>query len=350
MRHRPVVAVSALLLLALGACSGEAAPADELSWEDSPLSKAFAQFYGTEENPEEWERQEAERQREVEEITATCMAEQGFEYLPVAQDQAVTYTEDEDVDTAEWAEQYGYGITTEPWADEQPAEPAEEWVDPNEDYVSSMSPSEQEAYFAALHGEPTFAEGDGEWVEGEDIAEEYSWEEAGCQGRAYHEVYEEDEDAAMMEDPAFTEFFAAAERLYEDAQRDPRVTEINAEWAECMADAGVSGMTTPDEASTALYEEYDRLYMEADSQVDWETIDWEALGETADPVREYMDEAGLDALREREIATAVADHACQEELQTQTRYLQVQFDLEETFVETYSAEIDALIATYGQES
>lgn len=347
MRPRPVVAVSALLLLALGACSEEAAPAD-LTWEDSPLSKAFAQFYGTDQSPEEWERQEVERQREVEEITATCMAEEGFEYTPVAQDQSVTYVEDEETDTAEWAEQYGYGITTDPWAEEQPVEPAEEWSDPNEDYVSSMSPSEQEAYFAALHGEPTFD--DGEWVEDEDVAEEYSWEEAGCQGRAFHEVYEEDESAAMMEDPAFTEFFAAAERLYEDSLRDPRVTELNAEWAECMADAGIAGMTAPDEASMALYEEYDRLYMEADSQIDWESIDWEALGETADPVREHMDQAALDALREREIATAVSDHACQEELDTQSRYLQVQFDLEEKFVETYSAEIEALIATYGQES
>ena len=346
-----------LAALALAACSGAGPGANaDLTWEDSPLNKVLDGFYGgIDEDPEEYERVEAERQRQVEEIVASCMAEEGFEYTPVAYDAgtSVTYEEVDDTETAEWAQQYGYGITTDPWSVEEPVdpmEPEEEWSDPNWDYVESMSQSEQDAYYAALYGAGSISEEvdeGGEWIE-EEEPEEYSWEDEGCQGRAYHEVYDDEPGQEVWEDPAFTEFFAAAERLYEDALNDPRMTEMNAEWAACMADAGVTGMIAPDEAANTLHEEYEKLYMEADALVDWESIDWDKVSPYFDPVREAMDGAGLSELREREIATAVADHACQEDLDLESRYLAVQFEHEEEFVKTYQAEIDALVATYGQ--
>lgn len=347
MRIRHVLVASCAVAL-LTACGGGGETAGEdLTWEDSPLSQALSSVWGVEQDPEEWEREEADRQREVEEIVAACMAEEGFEYTPAVYDGgSVIIGEDDDWGSEEWTAQYGYGVTTDPWMDEQPAEPVEEWVDPNQDYVESMSPSEQEAYFEALHG-PMIEE---EWVEG-DPEPEYDWEQAGCYGRAQHEVYEEGDPASQLwEDPTFAEFFAAAEKLYEDVQRDPRVAEVNAEWVACMDEAGITGMTSPDEAQEVIYEEYNRMYEEADAQIDWENIDWESLGENADPVRDLMDQAGLADLREREIAQAVADHACREELDVESRYLSIQFELEEKLVETYKADIEAIVATYGQES
>ena len=349
MRRPLPVAAAALAVAVLAACGQDAAPAEDLSWEDSPLSKALADLYGGDLSPEEQEREMAEREREVQEIIATCMAEQGFEYIPVTFDDSfVVWDEDDDWGSPEWAEQYGYGITTDPWADEQPQEPVEEWADPNDDYVMAMSPAEQEAYFEALHGPMEEFEDDGEWVEDVDV--EYSWEDAGCYGLAQHEVYDQGNEQDMWEDPAFSELFAAAERLYDDVQRDPEVAEINDEWAACMADAGFDGMTAPEDAAAPLYEEWERLYTEAETQIDWENLDWDAMGPNTDPVRDLIGEDVIAELREREIATAVADSTCQAELGTQSRYLAVQFEHEEKFLETWQSDIEALVAIYGQES
>ena len=349
MRTARVVVASIAALAALAACSdGPAAEGSEVSWEDSPLNKALGAVWGGVQDPEELEREEAERNREVEEVIAGCMADEGFEYTPVDYGTSTfSYTEDEDWDTREWAEQYGYGITTDPWSEEVVEEPEEEFVDPNEDYVNAMSASEQEAYYEALYGPQTFEEE--EWVEGEeDVIAEYNWEEAGCQGLAQHKVYEEDDP---WSDPAFAEFFAAMERLYQDGENDPRMREINDEWAACMADAGITGMTSPMAASETLYEEYDKLYQEADAQIDWENFDWEAMeASDADPVTEIMEEIGLVELREREIAAAVADFDCQEELDVEARSLKIQFELEEEFIETYQADIDAINAAYGKDA
>ncbi len=350
MRTARVVVASVAALVALAACSdGPATEGAELTWEDSPLNKALGAVWGGEQDPEDAEREEAERTRKVEEVVASCMADEGFEYTPVEYDMgSVTVTEDEDWDTKEWAQQYGYGITTDPWSEDVVAEPEEEWTDPNEEYVSGMSGSEQEAYYEALYGPQTFTE-DEDVVEGEEIVEEYNWEESGCQGLAHHEVYEEDDP---WTDPAFTEFFEAMDRLYQDGEQDPRMREVNDEWAACMADAGVSGMTSPMAASEMFYQEFDTLYQEADAQIDWENLDWEAMEAdgTTDPVRDIMEGMGLAELREREIAAAVADFDCQEELDVEARSLEIQFELEEEFIETYQADIDAIVAAYGKDA
>src|SRR5690606_1253298 len=149
MRTARVVLASVAALAALTACSdGPAAESAELTWEDSPLNEALGVVWGSGQDPEEMEREEAERMRQVEETVASCMADEGFEYTPVEYDMGTTIvTEDEDWNTEEWAQQYGYGVTTDPWSaqEEEVAEPEEEWVDPNDEYVNGMSASEQEA-------------------------------------------------------------------------------------------------------------------------------------------------------------------------------------------------------------
>jgi len=102
----------------------------------------MADFWGADQDEESMQREEDERMRAMEEAVAACMAEQGFEYIPVdhsTRTVVVHDDEEEDIESVEWAQQYGYGVTTEPWADEAPSV-EEEWVDPNEDYVNAMSP------------------------------------------------------------------------------------------------------------------------------------------------------------------------------------------------------------------
>lgn len=102
----------------------------------------MADFWGADQDEESMQLEEDERMRAMEEAVAACMAEQGFEYIPVdhsTRTVVVHDDEEEDIESVEWAQQYWYGVTTEPWADEAPSV-EEEWVDPNEDYVNAMSP------------------------------------------------------------------------------------------------------------------------------------------------------------------------------------------------------------------
>src|SRR5690606_2364200 len=133
----------------------------------------------------------------------------GFEYTPVdwSAMNGGSFSSDElDVQwgTLEFAEQYGYGATTDPWGNQgeevvDPGAEQEQFVDPNQEYVDSMSETEASAYYAALYGEqPEFDENADPEAE---IETEYSWEDAGCQGKASHEVYEV---GTGMDDERFT--------------------------------------------------------------------------------------------------------------------------------------------------
>ena len=60
-------------------------------------------------------------------------------------------------DSLEFAEQYGYGATT---SQDMPMNQGadEEWVDPNADYVATMSETEQQAFYEALYGAQSMSE------------------------------------------------------------------------------------------------------------------------------------------------------------------------------------------------
>lgn len=314
----PLVSVVAAgcLALVLGACSpGGNGPTDDasLSYEDSPLSPYFEKIGGT---PDDEAAQE-EKARQVEELVATCMQEQGFEYTP--QDVSGMFmrsTEDEDGpawDSLEWAEQYGYGMTTS--SEAYPTDEESEWVDPNADYVAGMSEGEQQAFYAALYGEPQ-DEPTGE--EGEEV--EYDWTTAGCQGEAQHEIYEAGQ---IWSDPEYEELMDELSELYVNPAEDDALAEVRRAWAQCMADEGYD-FATPDDAVNSI--------VEAQNEIPFD----ETTG--------TQDEAALDELKTTEIATAVADRTCQNETKYAQKQLQVQFDREEEFISAHKAELDAMVA------
>lgn len=350
-RRHVTTATCALAALTLAGCSGND-PDGDLTWEDSPLAQKFEEFYDAEKTQADYDLESAERERAEQEIIAQCMADEGFEYIPVDYSGGVTYVSGEDWGSEEWTQQYGYGITTDPWADEEPVSGDEdaEWLDPNAEYYESMSDSEREAYDIALNGEQTEI-GEGEWVEDDEgyyDDSDYNWEDGGCWGKANHEVYQDEN--SMWEDPAFTEMMEAYEGVYEKVQTDPRMADINAEWAQCMADAGLTGLAAPDDTYTAIVDEYDLIMRKVEDEIDLDGIDWDNVPDDYDPWQEYMEGAGLVELREREIAMAVADLACQEESNVESRRLSIQFEYEEEFLAEWEAELDALIATHGQNS
>lgn len=312
-------------VLALTGCSDDKkSSSDGSSPEEGPLSKILSAT---------WEDQDQEyydkQQVEVENLVAKCMAAEGFEYTPQEPMGSVTVFTEEDwanQNTEEWVAENGYGMSMGMEPTEEPVDPdgegAEEWVDPNADYIASLSDTEETAYYEALWG-PS----DMEMTE-EDMEEYvYNWEDGGCQGAAQHEVSGGLED--IYTDPKFEDLNEAMSELYTNALADPRITELSAEWSSCMADAGYTDFATPDEAMMSISDAQNELY-------NWEgEIDEDYTGPSSEAIAE---------VRKLEIATAVADFACKQKVDWDKTSQKVQFELEEAFVKDNKAALDEYVA------
>jgi len=257
MRHTaPLVAVFAAAALALTACGGDPG-GGELSYEDSPLNKYFNAGFGGDMDPDEQQRQFEQMQKEVEELTAACMAKEGFDYVPVDYSQSgrgVVFDNDTyQPDSRDWVAQYGYGAINDPYADRMPEEPTQELVNPNQKYIESLSESEQAAYYEALYG-PPYEEVPLE--PGGAVIEAPTPE--GCANKAWEEAYGGQQ--SVYNDEQFKPLMDAMQVMYENSQNDPKIAELDGAWASCMADAGESGFIKQNDAQESIYNELNKLY------------------------------------------------------------------------------------------
>lgn len=292
-RRTATIAVAVGLALGPAACDGEP-DRDDPPPEHSPLTE----FLGLRTQPTgggfpllaEDERQ---RQLAMEELIAQCMADQGFEYRPVPPEERIagTFAEAYALPPAEFARQYGYGVTTLSAATGG-AQP----VDPNQEIRDRLSPQRLQEYEQAL------------WGTGDDH---------GCQQRASTEVYgdpsELDEDFAQ-----FQELLDAIGALYRQIEADPRLRAAATRWGECLADAGYPGFSDPNDARQSVF---DRL-----SAV-------QGAGQPA------PSEAELAAIRDYELALAPVDLACQSDHVDGTRQ-EVTVELEQEFIDAHRAELE----------
>jgi hypothetical protein len=323
VRLLPVtITLAVATTLALAGCSPDGGGGGELDPEKTPLTEYYDAIYGQYD-----EKEQTAKQNEVEELMAVCMAEEGFEYVPVDQSQWAsmnTFDEDEDRDTKEWVASNGYGMSQTPEEQAEQNEQMEEFVDPNQDYVMSLSESEQTAYYEVLYG-PQPSE---EEMESGDY--EYSWETSGCSGKAQHDV----NGVPVYEDPEYKPLLDDMNGLWEKLQKSPTVVKAEAAWSSCMADAGYADFKKKEDAMTSVNEASNAYY--------------ESLNpaETTTPVE--PDPAKLAELREKEIEVALADFTCAEETDYQDTVLKAQFDLEKQFIADHKAELDAMAADVAQ--
>ncbi|MGY2080093.1 hypothetical protein [Modestobacter sp. SYSU DS0657] len=330
IRRTPAVlsALTAGVLLLTGCSGSDDAPDDSASEvEVGPLGEYMNAVYGGDLSPEEQERRFAEQQEKQEELVAQCMQEQGFEYTP--DNQSMTFSSGDgtewEPDDREWVGQYGYGAVKSPFS-EEPVPAEEEWVDPNGDYVASLSESEQAAFYEALYGpQPTEEEMN------EEVSYEYDWKTAGCQGAAQHEVAGED----VSQSEEFKPLFDALNEFYEGMASWPGMVELDAEWAACMDAAGHGGYATQTDAQNSLYEELNEIYESTAL-----TEDGEFAGEP--------DQAALDALAKREVELALADLECREETDYRDRAADVNREAEQQFVDDHKSELEAMKAAAEQ--
>ncbi|WP_098482388.1 hypothetical protein [Georgenia soli] len=312
-----------------GCGAGDKANVGRGEEELGPLGEFYERAYGS------FDDDQADRDMmRVEEVTAECMAEQGFEYEPVDWNSqgGVSYS-DEDLDvewgSREFAETYGYGIANDPFAElhESAPPPEQEFVDPNQKYVEAMSPAEQEAYYLALYGDQQFPE------DGSEEEFEYDWKQNGCQGKAQYEVYE-----SRMDNPEFASLEEEMNSLWERTQQDPRMTEATTAWIDCMGDAGHTGLAAVDDAQNQFSEKVNAVYEDAYPSDMGEEMTEEDFRAIDAGIQEKL--AGL---KEEEIATAVADFDCREEAKVDETRKKVSFELEQDFVDTHRDELEAWV-------
>ncbi|GAA3228874.1 hypothetical protein ACFP63_04285 [Oerskovia jenensis] len=322
-RPAAITALGLTGMLLLTACGGADAPAAD---EDSPLT-AFYESISGDLDSEAQQKKYEEQNRKAEELVAACMVEQGFEYIPVDQSANVVTFEEEEHDPEKYAAENGYGMTIyqEPTEEEQ-AE-MESYVDPNQDYLASMSETEMNAYNTALHGDMFAVEPD---ENGEMPPLETS--QMGCWGAAQNEASGGEQELWESED--MTAFNDASTKLWEDVEKSPKLSEANAKWSDCMADAGFDH-ASPQAAMDHFMEASNSLYAN-------ENPDGPSEAEQAET------EERLATLQDEERSTAVADYACQEEVGYADVRRTVQFELEKTFVEENKDLLDRITAAYEE--
>jgi len=316
------------LLLVLAACGGVDVAEDPTSSSDDPSNEeqtsngdpqTLAEFFGYGEEDFDVAAQQAEdraREMEVQEKTAACMAEQGFEYTPYVPEEMFAYYggPEEDLTEEERMKKYGYGMFTYMLEEAQNFEEFEDPYSPENDpnfvRMEAMSESERMAYEKALWGDWESFDWEPEYdADGNEIFVEPDMSEiGGCMNLAQEEVWGggqefNDEMMALQEqlEPLWMD-------LYERIEADPRMADANAEWAACMADRGYT-FTNQEDIWNYLGEKQEELFSE--QQTFFEEGGEIEEGADFGPFGPGIDEAMIQQLADEELAIASDDWDCQ---------------------------------------
>lgn len=318
------IALAAVAALALAGCSAGNGGGEKLDPMKSPLQEYMSAIYGNYDQ-ESFDKQ----QKQIEELVASCMAKEGFEYIPNDNSggMVISSADDmEDRETREWVAANGYGAAQTPEQMQEQSTESQSYTDPNQDYVASLSESEQAAFYETLYGK-----GPSEEELNDDGSYEYNWETGGCQGAAQHEIQGEQ----AYDDEQYKPLFEAMNELYTKVSTQPEMTKLDAEWSSCMADAGYASFKTKFEAAQSIYDKVNKIYEEASTGS--ENGEWK------------IDEKAMAALHEEEIELALADFDCAEKTDYTNASLKIQFELERQFIKDNKAELDSLMADYAQD-
>jgi len=254
----------------------------------------------------------AQQAIEEEEVVAACMTEAGFEYLPNTGSHGFGDGSDLEhpPDSREFAEQYGYGMAVVP--DGLTPGPG---VDPNRAYIEAMSASEAAEYYQAYRGD---------WV-GSDSGEEPDWEQMGCVGKAVLEVYR----SGAAADATYLALKDEVDRIEADlVPTHPDVVRADAEWSDCMADAGYPDYTRQPEAKARWIEHMN-------------DPDGNGVGDPGDA-------AAQARLAPEEIALATADWDCRDRTGYDDVVARVRNAAQQEYVDAHRDELDAWVEKWAE--
>lgn len=351
--HPLAACAAAAIVLSLTACTATSSPdgADgggDAEEKTSPLTPYYEALYGGGSDADAQQLKQLQFNAKVEEKVAVCMTDQGFEYTPAEPDSEYDRNllsgkeneeDDEEAwnpDDQEWVEKWGYGIVDYPGRAEFVEEAAEVEVDDAEgsgdEYYDSLSESQKAAYEEALNGPAIDKE-----AALADENYEYDWEEAGCYGKAQHEL---EGDAVATFDP--TEYQDLMDRMSaigDEIASDPKIAALDANWASCMDEAGEPGFAVQMDAADSINIAYGDLYAAAAGSSDGEMAEGDM---SAEPDLSPVTNPQVAALQEREIAVALADLECREQTSYQDTWDKITIDHEQAFLDANKAQLDAM--------
>jgi len=291
----------------------------------SPLAEYLSAIEGTDLSPDSQIRRFLEEQNRREELIAQCMHEAGFEYVPSPQAMsAVQQLGEWQTDDQEWVLQFGYGIFQRPEGGQGWSAEWSVLADPNSEYVESLSDGERSAFFEALHGPST------------GVADETVMEFRGCRGWAQQQVFLESPGSLHLLDE-FAPLFEAIDTMRENLLFE--ISDADADWAACMADAGHPGFQRQRDAQQSITE---RINVLMEGLGDW---DWLLLGEPSPDNHPAFADAA-----EHETALALADLNCRVTVDFNARQEARNFEAETQFVNDHRAALEALRSAAEQRS
>lgn len=266
-------------------------------------------------------------QKDAEAKIAQCMRAEGFEYTPVDYSQFENFS-GADFESREFAETRGFGANPFPIGEIE--EQLEDFTDPNQEYMMSLTPGEREAYQTALSGElPDFDPSSDE---------EFFFEPSGCQGQAYEEAFSFSQ--------VFEEFGDELEAMEASYEADPRIVKAHDDWSRCMSDAGFS-YASSDDARDAFFDRYSTIMRNPDvfeaPEIDPDNppSEGEMLFFDGPPKLKPEVRAELDAILAEEVEVATASWDCSEPVKAIER--EVQIEAEQKFVDEYGDQIRAAL-------
>ena len=262
-----------------------------------------------------------------EEFIAACMAELGFDYIPNTNNVSIMISDGSQLsvplNSRQFAETYGFGISTDPWGHDSISRDYGEWEDPNAALTEAMSEAELNAYIEALWGAATEPDEDGNWPE---------WDpaNAGCSGAAFLE-YPGTITIGAVDIDQFAALQDEVWGLWEVAENDPRVVSARAQLDSCLAPFGIDR-----HISEAMWSQWSEMNWGSDEL--WQNWDFDAYpeGPVFDP-----DPADIADFTEREIANAVAFFDCSLETNVDQILMDVNYEIQQDFVNLHQAELDA---------
>lgn len=303
------------------------------------------------------------------ELTAECMIEAGWEYIPVQYPDVQSSTILSDEDQVARIEQEGlgfaYSVLSAGTDGSSDSDPWKGFVDPNEHYVATLSEDEKAAYDISLWGTAEEQAQSEVSITKFDPSTGSEWSmttsEAGCQGQAYA--------AAFANASAQTSEVADQIRRYwQDLQTrvkaDPRTIKLNERWASCMRDSGYD-YASPESFSGAAYAEFSVKVSEvtgaevfADPTAGWtpEQVDDFAATHTDEEVEALFNphveltadqRRQLEAILVQEVAVALANHACTASLKDDAA--DIYADVEEQYTLDHADDLSALAASMAEQ-
>jgi len=256
--------------------------------------------------------------RQAEILVAECMLAQGFQYQVVDHSQFDSLDVNIDFESREFAEEYGFGIASNPFGDS--FEALENFVDPNQEYTEALTEGEREAYELALNGE--FPESP------EDFD---NFEPGGCQNEAFEEVFTFGE--------VFEQFGDAFDEIEQAYEADPRIVGAATGWSGCMSEAGHS-YSDQDGATSDIRRRFNSILSGSDAFA----APAPSLGEDGEPEIVFGPQslnseaqAQVDELAVQERAIAVASWECNQPLREIED--EVRLEYEQRFVDENGAAI-----------